>query len=112
MPKTTPRAVNSGDAIEAAATGHGHPAVAALLRVLADRDDHDPAVLMRVADSEEHLDALYSDVVGPFVDLLGELITLNYGPVAAHECEWVPVTTDGPLGHGWECTICGEYQAG
>ena len=32
-----------------------------------------------------------------------------------HDCEAhaVPYTSDGPLGHGWECGICGAFlQAG
>ena len=39
------------------------------------------------------------------------------GPAAdeEHDC-WanaVPYTSDGPLGHGWECGVCGEFlQAG
>lgn len=32
-----------------------------------------------------------------------------------HDC-WehpIPVTTEGPLGHGWECAVCGAFlQAG
>jgi len=33
----------------------------------------------------------------------------------AHDCEAnaVPYIGDGPLGHGWECGVCGEFlQAG
>ena len=109
---TTSSPAHVGDAIEAAAVENGHPAAGALLRALADRGTHDPDLLLRVASSEDTLDALYTDVIGRVVDLLGELITLNYGSPTEHECEWVQVSTDGPLGHGWECTICGEYQAG
>ena len=36
-------------------------------------------------------------------------------PAPDHECSEhaVPYTSDGPLGHGWECGICGAFlQAG
>jgi hypothetical protein len=36
-------------------------------------------------------------------------------PAPAHDCyaNAVPYESDGPLGHGWECGICGEFlQAG
>lgn len=42
-----------------------------------------------------------------------EPIVSNEGP--EHDCmtNAVPCKTDGPLGHGWECGVCGEFlQAG
>jgi hypothetical protein len=36
-------------------------------------------------------------------------------PIPDHDCMMnaVPYVSDGPLGHGWECGICGEFlQAG
>lgn len=35
--------------------------------------------------------------------------------IPAHDCmeNAVPYVSDGPLGHGWECGVCGEFlQAG
>lgn len=42
-------------------------------------------------------------------------ITCTETKRGAHDCyeNAVPYTSDGPLGHGWECVICGRFlQAG
>lgn len=44
-----------------------------------------------------------------------EVENLTHTAVPAHDCfeEAVPILTNGPLGHGWACGICGTFlQAG
>lgn len=122
---TTSSPAHVGDAIEAAATENGHPAAGALLRVLADRGTHDPDLLLRVANNEDTLNALYTDVIGRVVDLLGELVnTPDFQPAPTEKAETpVEVTWAEDYGDGLQfilrdgsfgnpgCDDCGSDDA-
>lgn len=47
--------------------------------------------------------------------LLDDVYGVSLDAVGGHDC-WdhaVPYVSDGPLGHGWECGLCGAFlQAG
>ena len=42
-------------------------------------------------------------------------VLVNSAEYGKHMCmeHAVPISTDGPIGHGWECSLCGSFlQAG
>lgn len=48
-------------------------------------------------------------------DTVSTRLLLALRDVPAHRCDDHPtyILTDGPLGHGWECEVCGRFlQAG
>jgi hypothetical protein len=62
---------------------------------------------------------LYEDDVDPFPPVeagtTAAAVAESDTPIPDHDCmeNAVPYVSDGPLGHGWECGVCGEFlQAG